>query len=83
MHRLPPIDSQDVWAAGVTYERSRAAWQEEAQDGGDVYARVIYTAKRPDIFLKHKGPGPSAPTMQSASAVTRPGTCPNRNWLWS
>ena len=29
-HWLPPIDSQDVWAAGVTYERSRAARQEEA-----------------------------------------------------
>ena len=50
-HWLPPVDSQDIWAAGVTYERSRAARQEEAQDGGDVYARV-YTAKRPEIFFK-------------------------------
>jgi 2-dehydro-3-deoxy-D-arabinonate dehydratase len=54
-HWLPPIDSQDVWAAGVTYERSRAARQEEAQDGGDVYARV-YTAKRPEIFFKAQAP---------------------------
>ena len=53
-HWLSPIDSQDVWAAGVTYERSRAARQEEAQDGGDVYARV-YTAKRPEIFFKAQG----------------------------
>ncbi len=53
-HWLPPVDSQDVWAAGVTYERSRAARQEEAQDGGDVYARV-YTAKRPEIFFKAQG----------------------------
>ena len=50
-HWLPPVDSQDVWAAGVTYERSRAARQEEAQDGGDVYARV-YTAARPELFFK-------------------------------
>lgn len=51
---LPSVDAQDVWAAGVTYERSRAARQEEAQDGGDVYARV-YTAKRPEIFFKAQG----------------------------
>jgi 2-dehydro-3-deoxy-D-arabinonate dehydratase len=48
---LPPVDSQDIWAAGVTYERSRVARQEEAQDGGDVYARV-YMARRPEIFFK-------------------------------
>lgn len=52
---LPPVDTQDIWAAGVTYERSRAARQEEAQDGGDVYARV-YTAKRPEIFFKAQAP---------------------------
>jgi 2-dehydro-3-deoxy-D-arabinonate dehydratase len=54
LYWLPPIDRQDVWAAGVTYERSRAARQEEAQDGGDVYARV-YTAPRPEIFFKAQG----------------------------
>lgn len=53
-HWLPPVDSQDVWAAGVTYERSRAARQEEAVDGGDVYARV-YAAERPELFFKAKG----------------------------
>lgn len=47
----PPIESQEVWAAGVTYERSREARQEEAQDGGDVYARV-YGAQRPELFFK-------------------------------
>ncbi len=55
LHWLPPIDVQDVWAAGVTYERSRAARQEEAKDGGDVYARV-YTAERPELFFKARGP---------------------------
>lgn len=54
-HWLPPVDVQDVWAAGVTYERSRAARQEEAKDGGDVYARV-YTAERPELFFKARGP---------------------------
>ena len=52
---LPPIDLiQEVWAAGVTYERSRAARQEEAIDGGDVYARV-YGAQRPELFFKGRG----------------------------
>lgn len=50
-HWLPPLDEQEVWAAGVTYLDSRIARQEEATDGGDVYARV-YTAERPEIFYK-------------------------------
>ena len=50
-HWLPPLDEQEVWAAGVTYLDSRRARQEEAADGGDVYARV-YTAERPEIFFK-------------------------------
>ncbi len=50
-HWLPPVDAQEVWAAGVTYLDSRRARQEEAADGGDVYARV-YTAERPEIFFK-------------------------------
>lgn len=51
MHWLPPMDEQEVWAAGVTYLDSRKARMEEAEDGGDVYARV-YTAERPEIFFK-------------------------------
>lgn len=54
-HWLPPVDEQDVWAAGVTYTRSRAARQAEAIDGGDIYARV-YGAKRPELFFKARGP---------------------------
>lgn len=53
-HWLAPVDVQEVWAAGVTYERSRAARQEEAQDGGDIYARV-YEAERPELFFKANG----------------------------
>ncbi len=51
---LPPVDDQDIWAAGVTYARSREARQEEAVDGGDVYARV-YAAERPELFFKARG----------------------------
>ena len=50
-HWLPPVDEQEIWAAGVTYVRSREARQEESADGGDVYARV-YDAERPEIFFK-------------------------------
>ena len=51
---LPPVESQEVWAAGVTYDRSRSARQEEALDGGDIYARV-YAADRPELFFKSYG----------------------------
>jgi len=53
-HWLAPVDVQDVWAAGVTYERSRQARQEEAGEGGDVYLRV-YGATRPELFFKARG----------------------------
>jgi 2-dehydro-3-deoxy-D-arabinonate dehydratase len=50
---LPPIEHQEVWAAGVTYYRSRSARMEEAESagGGDFYDRV-YTAQRPELFFK-------------------------------
>jgi 2-dehydro-3-deoxy-D-arabinonate dehydratase len=50
---LPPIGSQDVWAAGVTYYRSRNARMEESKSagGGDFYDRV-YAAERPELFFK-------------------------------
>jgi 2-dehydro-3-deoxy-D-arabinonate dehydratase len=51
---LAPVDKQEVWAAGVTYTRSRVARQQEAQDGGDIYARV-YAADRPELFFKALG----------------------------
>ncbi|MGC9222607.1 MAG: fumarylacetoacetate hydrolase family protein [Terracidiphilus sp.] len=48
-----PIGSQEVWAAGVTYYRSRSARMAEAKDagGGDFYDRV-YSAERPELFFK-------------------------------
>jgi 2-dehydro-3-deoxy-D-arabinonate dehydratase len=51
-HVLVPLDLQPVWAAGVTFERSRVARKEEsAAGGGDVYDRV-YEAERPELFVK-------------------------------
>jgi 2-dehydro-3-deoxy-D-arabinonate dehydratase len=50
---LAPIGSQEVWAAGVTYYRSRDARMEESKSagGGDFYDRV-YHAERPELFFK-------------------------------
>jgi 2-dehydro-3-deoxy-D-arabinonate dehydratase len=47
---LAPLDSQEVWAAGVTYERSRDARMDEAVEPS-VYDR-IYEARRPELFFK-------------------------------
>ena len=58
-HLLPPLDRQEVWAAGVTYLRSRQAREEESHQIG-VYDRV-YEAERPEIFFKatpHRVVGP-------------------------
>jgi 2-dehydro-3-deoxy-D-arabinonate dehydratase len=50
---LAPIGRAEVWAAGVTYFKSRDARIEESQDagGGDFYSRV-YDAPRPELFFK-------------------------------
>ena len=60
---LAPIGSQEVWAAGVTYFRSRSARMEESKDagGGSFYDRV-YSAVRPELFFK-----------ATARRVVRPG----------
>jgi 2-dehydro-3-deoxy-D-arabinonate dehydratase len=48
-----PIGTQEVWAAGVTYLRSRDARMEESKESGaaDVYDKV-YQAERPELFFK-------------------------------
>jgi 2-dehydro-3-deoxy-D-arabinonate dehydratase len=51
---LAPCDTQEVWAAGVTYERSKVARMEESEDGGDFYDKV-YSANRPELFMKAVG----------------------------
>jgi 2-dehydro-3-deoxy-D-arabinonate dehydratase len=49
-HLLQPVDAEEYWGAGVTYERSRLARMAESQSA-DVYAR-IYQAERPELFFK-------------------------------
>lgn len=53
---LAPVVNQEVWAAGVTYYRSRSARIEESKDagGGTFYDRV-YSAERPELFFKATG----------------------------
>jgi len=48
-----PIGDQEVWAAGVTYFRSRTARMEEAESaGGDIFYDKVYEAPRPELFFK-------------------------------
>jgi 2-dehydro-3-deoxy-D-arabinonate dehydratase len=48
---LAPVEWQEVWAAGVTYLRSKAARMEESEFSANAYDRV-YSAERPEIFFK-------------------------------
>jgi 2-dehydro-3-deoxy-D-arabinonate dehydratase len=48
---LAPLDAQEVWGAGVTYERSKVARQEESEQGGSFYD-LVYRAERPELFFK-------------------------------
>ncbi len=60
---LAPIDRQEVWGAGVTYERSKVARQEESEQGGSFYD-LVYSAARPELFFKatpSRVVGPGAP----------------------
>jgi 2-dehydro-3-deoxy-D-arabinonate dehydratase len=50
---LAPVDDQEVWAAGVTYKRSKVAREEEsASTGGSRFYDLVYTAPRPELFFK-------------------------------
>jgi 2-dehydro-3-deoxy-D-arabinonate dehydratase len=59
---MAPLGSQELWACGVTYLRSKVGRQEEskASGGSDFYAKV-YEADRPEVFFKstpHRVVGP-------------------------
>ncbi len=54
-----PVERQEVWAAGVTYLRSKAARMEESEFSATAYDRV-YVAERPEIFFKSLGEKVSA-----------------------
>ena len=62
---LPPIGTQEVWAAGVTYLRSKVARMEESRDaGGGTFYDKVYDAPRPELFFKsmpQKVVGPGQP----------------------
>jgi 2-dehydro-3-deoxy-D-arabinonate dehydratase len=50
---LPPIESQEVWAAGVTYFRSKEARMDESKiSGGATFYDKVYEADRPELFFK-------------------------------
>jgi 2-dehydro-3-deoxy-D-arabinonate dehydratase len=69
IHLLKPTDHQEVWAAGVTYERSRVAREEESAGSG-IYDRV-YSAERPELFLKatpSRTVGPHQPVVIRSDA---------------
>ena len=60
---LAPIDAHEVWGAGVTYERSKIARQEESEQGGSFYD-LVYRAERPELFFKataNRVVGPNVP----------------------
>lgn len=59
------LQSQEVWAAGVTYWRSRTARMSEAKDaGGGTFYDKVYSADRPELFFKataHRVAPPGSP----------------------
>ena len=73
---LAPVDGRtEVWAAGVTYERSRTARMAESEQSADIYDRV-YAAQRPELFFKSAAwrvSGPGAPvSVRSDSTIDVP-----------
>jgi 2-dehydro-3-deoxy-D-arabinonate dehydratase len=68
---LAPVEQQEVWAAGVTYLRSKKARMEESAFSANAYDRV-YDALRPELFLKslpEKVVGPGQPVGIRADAT--------------
>jgi 2-dehydro-3-deoxy-D-arabinonate dehydratase len=66
---LCPLEGQEVWASGVTFERSRTARNEEAGPV-DFYDRV-YAAERPELFAKAavgRSRGPEQPVAVRADS---------------
>jgi 2-dehydro-3-deoxy-D-arabinonate dehydratase len=60
---LAPLDAQEVWAAGVTYKRSKEAREEESAGAARFYD-LVYKAQRPELFFK-----------ATARRVVGPGEC--------
>ena len=86
---LAPLDAQEVWAAGVTYIRSKSARMEESEAAASCYDRV-YVSPRPELFMKatpHRvaGPGGTVPLgtpIIPPSSFSRPGRSTQRLAAW-
>ena len=66
LNLLTPVDAPEVWAAGVTYERSKAARNEESKGSStaeETFYDKVYRAERPEIFFK-----------STSARTARPGT---------
>ena len=73
---LAPLDQQEVWAAGVTYYRSRTARMEESERAAYFYD-LVYDADRPELFFKanpHRvvGPGDAVRLRSDAAGTCEP-----------
>ncbi|MFD1135864.1 fumarylacetoacetate hydrolase family protein [Paenibacillus urinalis] len=69
LHLTTPVEAPEVWAAGVTYQRSREARNYEATDGkldAETFYDKVYDAERPEIFFKST----AARTIGPNEAVT-------------
>lgn len=62
-HLLAPLDRQEVWAAGVTYLRSKVARMEESEGAARFYD-MVYEAERPELFYKGAASRVSGPNAQ-------------------
>jgi 2-dehydro-3-deoxy-D-arabinonate dehydratase len=70
LETLPPVDRQEVWASGVTYERSRQARVDESAVA-QAYD-LIYGAERPELFFKspaYRVPAPGTPLTIRADST--------------
>ena len=69
---LAPLGSQEVWAAGVTYLRSKSARMAESKDsGGGTFYDKVYDADRPELFFKatpHRVAAPGTPVRIRADS---------------
>ena len=72
---------QEVWGAGVTYERSKVARQEESEGAASFYD-LVYTASRPELFFKATpsrvvGPGEAIRVRGDSNGPSR-----SPSWPW-
>ena len=76
---LPPLDGQEVWAAGVTYKRSREARERESEGAARFYD-LVYRADAPNCSSRPRRAAWSARMTPCRSARTRAGASPSRSW---